>query len=676
METVTSRLQRRVEEDAAELYGRLLRATGSVAGEQQQQEGEQPPAPPVLPPPLAADAHARFLAAALGPLPAGFASLDASRCWIVYWALHGLALLGKGPMSGGLEDSEEEEDEEEEEEGGGNDDDDDDDGATAAPPPAHRRPSAARRPPRVRLGGARARPGPNKQQQQPPQQQQIPSPSPPKEEIAAFLASCQAPSGGFGGGPYQRPHLAPTYAAVAALVTLGSDEALRVIDRPGLRAFLLRCADEARLRQGGVGAETGGGAATIPAGNADDNTGGGGFAMHEGGGEVDARSCYTALAAAELAGLDVLEIAARAGASVFLSRCQTYEGGCGGEPGNEAHGGYTYCCAAAAGILRRAAERVGDERAALEAARAVDARSAVRWASWRQMRVEGGFSGRANKLADGCYSFWVGGLFPVLRAQMAWLEEADGRGGGEDSDSRAAAELELAAMVAAVPPLPRSVLERRASAPAAAARRAAGLAKQRAGEATAAVLRMAAGGGRAGGDNEEEEEDEGDDAGANAALLARAARAQAAEARAAADLRLAERSAAVLAGAALPPTPSGPPSSARSPPAATCNARALALWVLLACQPAAAGALLLGGGSDADAAIARATSGGGLRDKPGKPPDFYHTCYCLSALALLDPGDSGGLSLPRTDPLLNVLADRAEAARAFFSSLAGGGGGG
>lgn len=25
---------------------------------------------------------------------------------------------------------------------------------------------------------------------------------------------------------------------------------------------------------------------------------------------------------------------------------------------------------------------------------------------------------------------------------------------------------------------------------------------------------------------------------------------------------------------------------------------------------------------------------GGLRDKPGKSPDYYHTCYCLSGLSL------------------------------------------
>lgn len=36
----------------------------------------------------------------------------------------------------------------------------------------------------------------------------------------------QHPDGGFGGGPFQLAHLAPTYAAVAALVTLGGEDAL------------------------------------------------------------------------------------------------------------------------------------------------------------------------------------------------------------------------------------------------------------------------------------------------------------------------------------------------------------------------------------------------------------------------------------------------------------------
>lgn len=32
----------------------------------------------------------------------------------------------------------------------------------------------------------------------------------------------------------------------------------------------------------------------------------------------------------------------------------------------------------------------------------------------RQMKLEGGFQGRTNKLVDGCYSFWQGGTFGVL----------------------------------------------------------------------------------------------------------------------------------------------------------------------------------------------------------------------------------------------------------------------
>ncbi len=32
----------------------------------------------------------------------------------------------------------------------------------------------------------------------------------------------------------------------------------------------------------------------------------------------------------------------------------------------------------------------------------------------RQLAYEGGFQGRTNKLVDACYSFWQGGLFPLL----------------------------------------------------------------------------------------------------------------------------------------------------------------------------------------------------------------------------------------------------------------------
>lgn len=40
------------------------------------------------------------------------------------------------------------------------------------------------------------------------------------------------------------------------------------------------------------------------------------------------------------------------------------------------------------------------------------------WVTSRQMRFEGGFQGRCNKLVDGCYSFWQAGLLPLLHRAL------------------------------------------------------------------------------------------------------------------------------------------------------------------------------------------------------------------------------------------------------------------
>lgn len=76
-------------------------------------------------------------------------------------------------------------------------------------------------------------------------------------------------------------------------------------------------------------------------------------------------------------------------------------GGLGGEPGNEAHGGYTFCGVAALALAGRMD--------------AIDLPRLLHWATQRQGWVEGGFNGRTNKLVDGCYSFWQGGLFSLLQ---------------------------------------------------------------------------------------------------------------------------------------------------------------------------------------------------------------------------------------------------------------------
>lgn len=67
---------------------------------------------------------------------------------------------------------------------------------------------------------------------------------------------------------------------------------------------------------------------------------------------------------------------------------------------------------------------------------------------------------------------------------------------------------------------------------------------------------------------------------------------------------------------------------------------------------------------------------GGLRDKPGKPPDYYHTAYCLSGLSAAQsaPGGAGVLGarsneLARASPLLNIVEEKVREAAAHFGAL-------
>ncbi|XP_002735484.1 protein farnesyltransferase subunit beta-like [Saccoglossus kowalevskii] len=191
--------------------------------------------------------------------------------------------------------------------------------------------------------------------------------------VVQFLKRCQDPDGGFAGGPGQCPHLAPTYAAISALCTLGSQEAYDIIDRPKLQQFLLRM-----------------------------KTPEGGFMMHDGG-EIDIRGAYCAAVSASLTNVATKELFE--GSSEWISSCQTYEGGFSGMPGMEAHGGYSFCGYAALVILGR--ERL------------CDTKSLLRWTVSRQMRFEGGFQGRTNKLVDGCYSLWQAGVLPLLHMVLS-----------------------------------------------------------------------------------------------------------------------------------------------------------------------------------------------------------------------------------------------------------------
>lgn len=116
--------------------------------------------------------------------------------------------------------------------------------------------------------------------------------------------------------------------------------------------------------------------------------------------------------------------------TTFLDcRCQSYEGGFSACPGMEAHGGYSFCGLATLFMLGK--DHLCDINAftviiSIECTyrTGLNGGSVIlisafhfHWQRWivnRQMRLEGGFQGRTNKLVDACYSFWQGGAFLFL----------------------------------------------------------------------------------------------------------------------------------------------------------------------------------------------------------------------------------------------------------------------
>jgi prenyltransferase beta subunit len=303
------------------------------------------------------------------PLRSGFVSLDASRPWILYWCLHGTDLLSVGTGNSS-----------------GDDRDQDLDQSyvrmvqtmekcfqrTTVTLPDHLLTEWLDQDPLF--------------------------PTPISQSLESGRRLYQA--GGFGGGPGQMAHAATTYAGILALCIIAtspliskqaSEMAFSLLERirPSLYVWMLS------LQQ--------------PDGS---------YRMHLDG-EVDVRASYTIFVCAKL--LNILDMAPTGKdhprpwrqqvskllliggphelAVSYLAQCQTYEGGLGGVPHVEAHGGYTFCGAAALQLVNRL--------------HALDVDSLLAWLARRQMAYEGGFSGRTNKLVDACYSFWQAGALAI-----------------------------------------------------------------------------------------------------------------------------------------------------------------------------------------------------------------------------------------------------------------------
>jgi protein farnesyltransferase subunit beta len=217
-----------------------------------------------------------------------------------------------------------------------------------------------------------------------------------KLKFIPYLQELQHPEGGFCGYGSGIPHVVSNYAAVMAILALGLEEGYKIIDRQKMRTFLQSLKYNKKENfiyddRGNFLIEKGKHLTDYrvhwP----------GSYQMHLNG-ESDLRATYCALTVAYI--LNIIDDELTKGVVENIQHCQTFEGGLGPEPFCEAHGGYSYCGIATLVLLNK-----------LEA---IDTGRFIRWLVNKQMKVEGGFQGRTNKLVDSCYSFWQASVFNIL----------------------------------------------------------------------------------------------------------------------------------------------------------------------------------------------------------------------------------------------------------------------
>ncbi|EGU80540.1 hypothetical protein FOXB_09000 [Fusarium oxysporum f. sp. conglutinans Fo5176] len=224
-----------------------------------------------------------------------------------------------------------------------------------------------------------------------------------RQRLVDTVRPMQNQDGGFAGGFGHTSHLATSYATVLSLALVGGEDAYEVIDRRAMWRWL--CS----LKQPD-----------------------GGFQMALGG-EEDVRTLlhdplailvyslglqtmYTDVSDARNPKVMILSL-------IIHRKGQTHEGGVSAKPGIEAHGAYAFCALGCLSILDSPHRSIP---------RYLNVPLLISWLSSRQYAPEGGFSGRTNKLVDGCYSHWVGGCWPLIEAAL----NGPGSGpGGEEANS-------------------------------------------------------------------------------------------------------------------------------------------------------------------------------------------------------------------------------------------------
>ncbi|CAB9506838.1 transferase type-1 subunit beta [Seminavis robusta] len=163
-------------------------------------------------------------------------------------------------------------------------------------------------------------------------------------------------------------HIAMTYTALATLAMLGDDFS-RVQKEKILRALQSLQRDDGSFK-------------CIPLGS-----------------ECDTRFLFCACAISHM--LNDWSAVNKDSAMEFVRNCRSFDGAIALIPGQEGHGGSTFCGVASLVLMNKLDEVIDDDWR----------KELTRWCVTRQI---GGMQGRPNKVEDTCYSYWIGGTLRLL----------------------------------------------------------------------------------------------------------------------------------------------------------------------------------------------------------------------------------------------------------------------
>ncbi len=178
------------------------------------------------------------------------------------------------------------------------------------------------------------------------------------DEIVDWVFQCGGESGGYGGNVGHDEHMLYTLSAVQILALLGRLDDPR-FDREKTAGYVIGKVQEDGSVEG------------------------------DGGGEIDTRFSYCALATMRILG--VMDRLPLDKIRSHINACKNFDGGFGCVPGAESHAGQVFCCAASLALL-------GDDP---------DPDGLLSWWLSERQCDGGGLNGRPEKQPDVCYSWWI-----------------------------------------------------------------------------------------------------------------------------------------------------------------------------------------------------------------------------------------------------------------------------